>query len=146
MTKKPQSPGQSNGEARKQERLKLLAERRANYVRQARRALLQRILERGTATADDVAAAITLPPDIDGRCLGAVPGAMANSGMIRLRGYTKSIRPERHASVVAEWELIDRDAAVRWLAANPDVVEPAPPAQNDGQRLLPMAGGWEPEQ
>lgn len=113
--------GTADGERRRDAALDLLRERRAVWVRRAQRALLTAAIERGEATADDVAAAVDLPPDIDGRLLGAAPGALAHAGLLWLAGYVRSTRPERHASVIAVWMLADRAAAVAWLRDNPDL-------------------------
>jgi hypothetical protein len=113
--------GTSEGERRRDNALELLRERRAVWVRRAQRALLTAAVERGTATADNVAAAVDLPPDLDGRLLGAAPGALVRAGLLWLAGYVRSTRPERHASVIATWGLADRAAAVAWLRDNPDL-------------------------
>ena len=110
--------GRDEGEATKQGRLAMLREQRAVYVRRGQRALLAQLLESKTATADDVRWAVELPPGIDARCLGGVPGPLARAGIIRSRGYMPSARPERHASPIQVWELADRAAAIDWLAAN----------------------------
>lgn len=112
--------GRDEGEAKKQDRLALLRERRAGYVRCGQRALLTCLLDKTTATADDVRQAVDLPSHVDARCLGAVPGPLAKAGIIRSLGYTKSLRPERHASPILVWMLADRAAALGWLVANPD--------------------------
>ena len=111
---------QTAGEALKQDRLRLLRERRAIYVRRGQHALLTRLLCSETATADDVYESVELPPSIDPRCLGGVPGSLARAGIIRSLGYAKSARPERHASPIQVWTLANRAAAIDWLAANPD--------------------------
>jgi len=107
------------GRRRKDNVLSLLEARRAAFVRIGRRALLTSVLSNGEATADDVRAAVNLPPDVDPRCLGSVPGLLARAGLIRRVDFVMSIRPERHASFIAVWELFDRDGAEAWLAANP---------------------------
>ena len=112
--------GQTESEARKQERHTLLRERRAIYVRCGQRALLARLLAADTATADDVYASVELPESIDPRCLGAVPSSLARAGIIRSLGYKKSARPERHASPIQVWTIADRTAAAVGLAANLD--------------------------
>lgn len=113
--------GASEGERRRDNALELLRERRAVWVRRAQRALLTAALDRGTATADDVAAAVDLPPDLDGRLLGAAPGTLAHAGLLWLAGYVRSCRATRHASILAVWGLADRAAAVAWLADHPDL-------------------------
>ncbi len=131
--------GQTEGEGRKAIALELLEARREACVNRGRRALLRRLLMDGTATADDVRAAVELPADLDPRCLGAVPGLLARLGIIRLDGYAKTARPERHASIIAVWRLTGepphyfggRNLALAWLAAHPDTPDPAPAEVED---------------
>lgn len=108
------------GERRKQDVLQTLAARRETYVNRGRRVLLERLLTHGLATADDVRRAVELPDKIDPRCLGSVPGPLARAAIIRCMGYERSDRRERHASIIAVWELLDADAARDWLARHPD--------------------------
>lgn len=117
--------GLAEGERRRDAAHDLLRTRRAVFVRRGQRALLLRLLHAGTATADDVAAAVTLPPDIDGRCLGAAPGPLVRLGLVELAGYERSSRPHRHASPQAVWKLRDRDGAAQWLDAHPDLPDSA---------------------
>jgi len=114
-----------SGEARKQERLTLLQQLRAVHIRRGQHALLARLLAGETATADDGHRIVELPPDIDPRCLGAVPGPLAKAGIIRSNGFVKSTRPKRHASPTQEWILADPAAAVAWLDSNPVDAEEA---------------------
>ena len=125
----------NEGERRRDERLATLEARRAVIVRRGRRALLTALLADGTATADDVRAAVAMPDDVDARCLGAVPSALAAAGLIALDGYQRTARPERHASVIARWRLADADAARRWLAENADLPDPPAP-DGDGEGWL----------
>ena len=116
--------GRREGESRKDAAHALLEARRDVLIRRARRALLMRLLDAGTATADDVAERIgPTDPSIDPRWLGTVPGPLAIARIIRRADYTKSARPIRHSSVIGVWELADRDAALAWLARNPDLPE-----------------------
>jgi hypothetical protein len=101
-----------------------LEARREVYVRRGRRAMLEVLLRKGTATADDIRAAVELPPEIDARCLGACPGALAYAKIIRAAGFVRSARPERHACWLQVWELVDRQAAVQWLADHLDLPDP----------------------
>jgi len=124
---KDRKAGQREGERRKDAAHYLLESRREIYIRRARRALLLRLLEAGTATADDVAERIGLSPDgIDPRFLGTVPGPLARARLIRRAGFVSSARPSRHASILSIWELADRAGAIAWLARNPDLSEPEP--------------------
>jgi hypothetical protein len=126
MSPTPTSPagGLAEGERRRDAALQLLRDRRAIWVRRGRRALLRRLLDAGTATADDVRAAVTLPPDLDPRCMGAVPGELADAGIIRPAGYVRTARPAGHARPVLCWHLADRTAALVWLAAHPHLPDP----------------------
>ena len=97
--------------------------------------MLLRLLDAGTATADDVRAAVELPDGIDPRCLGAVPGPLADAGIIRRADYRPSSRPERHASIIAIWALADRAAALAWLAVHPELPDPSE-GEGDGRQLM----------
>jgi hypothetical protein len=108
--------------------LALLADRRAALVRRGQRALLLRLLDASTATADDVRAAVELPPGVGPRCYGAVPLPLADADIIRHAGYTPTRRPEGHARPIAIWARADRAAALAWIAAHPDLPDPEPVA------------------
>jgi hypothetical protein len=124
-TPKDRNAGQIEGERRKDAAHSRLEALRDVYIRRARRALLLRLLDVGTATADDVAERVgPTDPSIDRRWLGAVPGPLASARIIRRADYAKSTRPIRHASVIAVWQVADRAAALAWLARNPDLPEP----------------------
>ena len=118
----------ADGERRRDTALALLAERRAAVVCCGQRALLICLLDTGTATADDVRAAVELPPGIGPRCYGAVPLPLAERGIIAAAGYTPTRRPEGHARPLTLWALADRDAALAWLAAHPPIPDPKPAA------------------
>jgi hypothetical protein len=130
--------GTAEGERLKADVLALLEARREVFVLRGRRALLAAMLDgNGTATADDVRAAVELPSSIDPRSLGPVPGRLAYDKIIRPVGFVRSTRPERHASWLQVWALVDRAAALRWLDAHPD--RPDPGADDGGacsQRVL----------
>lgn len=119
--------GHAAGEARKLDALAMLADRREAVVRRAQRALLAALLEAGSATVDDVRAAVELPAGVGPKCFGGAPGALARAGIIRADGFAKTCRPTAHARPVTVWQLADRAAAVRWLADHPDR-----PAADDG--------------
>jgi hypothetical protein len=118
-------------ERRRDAALALLAERRAALIRRAQRALLLRLLDAGTETADDVRDAVPLPPDIGPRCYGAVPTPLAEAGLFRAAGYQRTARPLAHARPVTVWALADRAAALAWLDTHPPLPDPelATPAQ-----------------
>ncbi len=111
--------GLAEGEARKLDALRLLEVHREVYVQRGRRALLLRLLDVGTATADDVRAAVELPPGLSPKLFGAVPGPLAVAGIIRPAGYVKTRRKEGHARPVLRWQLADRNGALSWLATHP---------------------------
>jgi hypothetical protein len=138
--------GQAEGEGRKEAAHAQLEACRNVLILRARRALLIRLLEAGTATADDVAVRIgPTGAGIDPRWLGTVPGPLALAGIIRRAGYTRSVRPIRHAGVLTVWELADRAGAVAWLDRHPDPPDPddeagAPsPTPSRAPNLAPLA-------
>lgn len=116
-------PGISEGERLKDVALSLLSARREALIRLGRRALLNTLLERGTATADDVRAAVEVPEGVDPKALGAVPGELATAGIIRRDGYVRTCRPEAHARPVSIWRMADASKAERWLATHPPLTE-----------------------
>ena len=126
--------GRAESERRRDAAHALLAERRARLVRLAQRALLAHLLDAGTATADDVRAAVPLPHGIDPRVYGAAPDPLVEAGAIHHAGYTRSCRPVAHARPVVVWELADRDAAVAWLATHPEL---PPPEAAEGDTVQP---------
>lgn len=124
---KDRKAGQQEGERRKDAAHSLLEAWREVYIRRARRALLLRLLEAGTATADDVAEnSGPAPKGTDPRFLGTVPGPLARARLIRRAGFVSSARPSRHASILSVWELVDRAGAIAWLDRHPDVPDPEP--------------------
>jgi hypothetical protein len=129
--------GTAAGANLKDEALRLLEARREAFIRRGRRALLLAMLTGdGRASADDVSAAVELPADIDPRCLGSVPGRLAYDKIIRAAGFVRSTRPECHARWVQVWALADRAAAVRWLADNPDLPDPAHADQGEAVQAV----------
>ena len=112
---------QDEGKRRRDAALDLLRDSRAAFVRRGCRLLAGRLLDNGTATADDIAGDLETPPGTDRRLLGAVPSTLAKAGVAVLTGYVRSTRPERHASILAVWGLADRDAALAWLDDHPDL-------------------------
>jgi hypothetical protein len=130
--------GTAEGERRKADAFALLEARRECYVRRGRRALLAVMLDGdGTATADDVRNAVELPGDLDPRCFGSVPGVLARAGLICRAEFAQSGRAERHASYIGVWELVNREAAERWLWNHPDLPDPADVDLGDAvQRVL----------
>jgi hypothetical protein len=119
----------ADGAARKRAALDLLAVRRRVLVRHGRRALLVRLLDAGTATADDVRDAVQLPPGVRPVLMGAVPGPLAEAGIIMGAGYATTRRAEAHARPVTVWTLADRAAALAWLDAHPDLPDDDTPRQ-----------------
>jgi hypothetical protein len=122
----PTSTPPDTGADRRNAALELLRRRRAALVRRGQRALLGQLLAAGTATADDVRAAVELPLDIDPRCMGAVPGELADADIIRPAGYVRTGRPAGHARPVLRWQLANRDAALAWLTTHPDLPDTEP--------------------
>jgi hypothetical protein len=125
-TRRPGTPQPTEGERRKLEAHEQLEARRELHILRGRRALLQRLLDVGEATADDVRRAVELPAEVNPVCLGAVPAPLAYAGIIERAGYAVTSRAEAHARPVSRWRLVDRAAAIRWLDAHPDRADPEP--------------------
>ena len=123
----------TEGERRKRAELATLEARRRVFVNRGRRALLEALLERGVADADDVRRAVELPEGVNPVCLGSVPGLLARAGIIERAGFTCTNRAAAHARPVTRWRLADRLGALAWLEANPDTPDPAPAAAEGGR-------------
>jgi hypothetical protein len=123
----------AEAERRKANALDTLAARRELYVNRGRRALLAAVLRQGTATADDVRAAVQLPGDVSPKCFGSVPGPLARAGIIRHSDFTVTARPVAHARPVTVWELIDRNGAEAWLRDHPPPEKDCPTVGAAGQ-------------
>jgi hypothetical protein len=108
--------------------------KRRAVIRLGRRALLETLLRDGRASADDVRDAVELPPGIDPKTFGDIPGPLHRAGVIQPAGYVKTTRPVAHRRPITDWELVDRAAAERWLKAHPAPDPNQLPA--DVQRLL----------
>lgn len=118
------SPGES--ERLKLRAFSLLAAHRQALIRRARRALLLILLDRERATIDEVRGAVPTPAKVDPTAFGPVPSELATLGIIAADGYQKSARPEAHARPVQIWKLVNRAAALHWLATHPEIPEPEP--------------------
>lgn len=110
-----QRADRAEGRRRATRMLDRLAARRRVVVLLGRRALLERLLASGTASADDVREAIEVPVDVDPICLGAVPGPLASVGIVASDGFAMTSRPSAHARPVTVWRLVDRAKVVQWL-------------------------------
>jgi hypothetical protein len=118
------------GERRRDDALELFVRWRKLAVLRGRRALLRVMLwGDGRATADDVRAAVRLPEEINPKCFGAVPIALAKAGIIECCGMITSCRPEAHARPVKVWRLVDQQAALAWLGSHPN------PSQKNEDRI-----------
>lgn len=108
-----------SGEAAKCRALAPTAARHSDRVLLAQRLMLQLLLDRpdgGTITIDDVRLALGDQPDRRPKWLGAVPSGLSKAGLIARAGYVPSACPCAHAHPVSAWHLVDREAAVAWLA------------------------------
>lgn len=103
----------------------LLETARGRLIRSGRRALLLHLLANGTATAGDVRAAVPTPPGVNPKAFGPVPGPLARSGIIRKCGFATTARHVANVRTLLVWELADRDKAMAWLTANPELPDVA---------------------
>jgi hypothetical protein len=115
----------AEGERRKTHALSTLAARRALYVLRGRRALIGELFEHGEATIDAARRKVPIPDEVSPKLFGAVPGELARAAIIARAGFAQTTRPEAHARPLSVWRLIDRAAALDWLAAHPDGVDAA---------------------
>jgi hypothetical protein len=76
---------------------------------------------------------VPIPQGIDPRLVGAAVRALAELGLIRRAGLTRSTRPEAHGRDLPVWEIADRDAAAAWLSAHPELPTPAPTEDEERQ-------------
>ena len=109
----------AEGDARKLAAHELLKAHREAFVRLAQRTLIEHLLAVGECTIDDVRRVVPLPPRMNAKAFGVVPGPLAKAGLIARVGFAKTTRPDAHARHIAVWRLIDRAKAIAWLAANP---------------------------
>lgn len=129
-----QGYGHGEGERRKNAAHQLYERQRKRFIRDARRAMLEAVLVKGSMTIDDVRAVVELPEGVHPKAFGAVPGCLARAGIIRQDGFAKTSRPEAHARHVAVWRLADPHKAEAWLAAH----RPLPPLTTGQQLTLPF--------
>lgn len=85
------------------------------------------LLDRDTATIDDVRAAVPVPPGVNPKAFGAVPGPLAERRIIKAARYVKTGRAVGNKRPVTLWKLADRSAAAARLAAHPGLPDPAGP-------------------
>lgn len=137
------SEGTREGEQLKEAAFRLFERHRRALLRFARRTFIATLASRGEATADDVAAAVTIPAGIDPRLLGCVPSNFARRGIVERTGFRKSRRRNRHASILSVWRLANRAAAELWLRLNPPIeleaLLPAPPSATPANDERPTA-------
>ena len=107
----------ADGEALKQHAHAILEATRKAIVRDARRALLEHALLHGTATIDDVRALVPIPPGINPKVFGAVPGPLAKAGSIRAVGFKRTDRNVAHARILTIWAIADTAKATAQLTA-----------------------------
>jgi hypothetical protein len=111
-----------------------LKPRRQLYVRLCRYALIQRLLQRGTATLDDLLALRNLPVEFHPRVAGSIVGPLVRDGIIRRFDWTLPSLPG--APAISVWALTNIEKAKTWLLANP----PLPSIPEVRPLLLPSSG------
>jgi hypothetical protein len=104
-------------------------------VRRVQRAYLALLLAGGPSTTDPVRALVPIPDGTDPRLVGAAVRALAELRLIHRVGLSRSMRPEAHGRDLPLWAVSDRAAALAWLAAHPDLPDPAPSPEG-GQLTL----------
>jgi hypothetical protein len=112
-----------SGRTRRDGALNVLETRRATYIVKARRAFLQRLLECGQCTIDDIRADVPLPDSVSPMLFGCTPTPFARNGVVERIGFKSALRSKAHARPVSLWRLLDRSRALVWLADNPAPVD-----------------------
>lgn len=137
----------NEGRRRKQEAQEGHRHRNPLFTRTCERAILFNMLVNGgRATIDDVRAVVPTPPGKNPTIFGGVFRALCMAGLIAHDGFACTKRPEGHARPVRVWRLVDKEAAIAWLAANPAPGEPAKPMEKLPQdsKARDQAGHTEP--
>lgn len=98
--------------------------RRPWRILAAQAALLRLLLDRDTASVEDLRDVCAVTNGHDARWLGAVPRELRVRGIISHAGYHAGRRPESHGRPLSSWRIIDRPAALEWLAAHAPVSPP----------------------
>jgi hypothetical protein len=109
----------NDGEQRRDSALQLMRDRRAPLVRRVQHAFLSLLLDRGPSTTDPIRAVVPIPQGTDPRLVGAAVRQLAEEGLIRRVGLSRSARPEAHGRDLPLWAITDRSNALGWLAAHP---------------------------
>jgi hypothetical protein len=131
--------GRGEGERAKSPAIDLWAARRELLLK-GRRTLVAAALCHGTASADDVRARVDLPPGVDPKCFGLVPGPLVRARVIEPVGVAQTRRPIAHARHVTVWKLVDPAVAATWLTENSEQRGPASDRQVAVQGFLfPLA-------
>lgn len=115
-----QPDGTVEGERLKAEAFARMENCNDTLLVRGRRALLNKALTDGVASADDVRDVVPVPDGVNPKIFGPVPSPLAKANIIRPRRPIKTRRAVGHARYITEWELIDPQAAVRWLFENPE--------------------------
>jgi hypothetical protein len=110
----------NEGRERKRKALDRHEEYRAALLLKARREFIRRGLSGKRMTTDDIRYHINIPDGVDPSFLGAVPKVFANAGIINRIGYEPSGRAEAHTRPISVWKVVQRGAALAWLACNPE--------------------------
>lgn len=108
-------PDRAEGERRRDDALDGHERTSPEVVYCGRVALLTILLERGTATMDDVRAVVPVPPGVNPKAFGAVPGPLAKRSIIRKDGSRNTARPKAHARPLTVWALADRVKALAFV-------------------------------
>ena len=103
---------QPTGVELKRAALLRLEQHREGIITAARRVLLETLLCRGYATADDVRYVIETPVGENPVAFGAVPTGLVNAGIIFADGFVRTSRPAALARPVTVWRLKDRQAVL----------------------------------
>lgn len=121
-----------SGEKRRDAALAALVARRPGLVRAVQRAAVRLAAGGGEVTADDLRAAVPLPPGVHPAVFGAAVRGLATAGVLVRVGYRHSKRPESHARPVAVWRAADPGRLLAWLVTHPETSDDTEGGRCDG--------------
>ena len=91
---------------------------RAGISRDAQRALINALLLRGEATADDIRKVVTIPDGIHPSVIGTAIRELAREGVILPVSTATAQRPIAHSHLFRVWKLADREFGHAWLSTH----------------------------
>ena len=87
-------------------------------IRDAQRALINALILKGEATADDIRKVVTSPDWINPSIIGTAVWLLAREGIIVRVSTVLGQRPVAHSHLLRVWKLADREYGHAWLSTH----------------------------